>query len=323
MKHVLPLLAALVFPAAGSAEVVTATLDAEVSRVIVRDGPSFPATQLPVGHPLTLSLQYTTVMPEGAAGETLIGYAGHHWMIGEWLIADAGQLGVSVGFGTMSFGNDHPAWDAVRFTGDSTQVFGNYGPALLSGATVVLSDASRTALDSTHLVPLPSLEAFSNGEFALSFHDYFGDQAGATPRTLVLGRIGSLDRNPDVPELRCQGIGSAQPLRLVGRKPLLLRATLRDGQGGVLAGALPRAPILRVLQVDGAVAQRGMSFLELDGEDARFVLRGGQWQYSLRAESLPGPGSYLVYLTSPDQNAWRVAPQCLVEVVVEANAKGR
>jgi hypothetical protein len=87
-------------------------------------------------------------------------------------------------------------------------------------------------LSSTALVSLPELAAFSAGEFALSFHDYFGAGTEPIPRTIVLGRILSLDRNPDRPAYQCKGFGAPlqQPLRLVrgAQRGLPLRASLFD-----------------------------------------------------------------------------------------------
>jgi hypothetical protein len=59
-----------------------------------------------------------------------------------------------------------------------------------------------------------------------------------------------------------------------------------------------------------------MSFLELDGEDGSLVLRGGQWQYSLRGDVFPEAGSYLLWISSPDQNEYVIEPQCTLEVQV-------
>jgi hypothetical protein len=303
------------------AEIVTRSLQAEVRSVRTSNGPSGPESLLPPGHRFNLTVQYTTELPEGAPHGELLGHTGRYWMIGDWTIEDGAALGLAVGFGTIGFTNDHPSWDAVRFTADQTQTFGLFGPALLTGATVVLSDATRTALKSTDLASLPDLAAFSAGEFALSFHDYFGDVADPTPRTIVLGRIVSIDRYPDRPVYQCKGFGAPlqKPLRIVrgDSRFLPLRANLLDAQRRPVGARLLSRPILRVLQTDGRLAsQRGMSFLELDGEDGSLVLRGGQWQYSLRGDAFPEAGNYLVYVASPDQNEYVIDPQCVLEVQV-------
>jgi hypothetical protein len=308
-------------PVPCTAEIVSRSLQAEVRSVRTSNGPSGPESILTPGHRFNFTVQYTTELPEGAPHGELLGHTGHYWMIGDWLIEDGAELGLAVSFGTIGFTNDHPSWDAVRFSADQTQTFGQLGPALLTGATVVLSDASRTALGSTDLASLPDVEAFSAGEFALSFHDYFGEGTGPTPRTVVLGRIASIDRNPDRPVYQCQGFGAPmqKPLRLARgeQRGLPLRASLSDAAQRPVGARLKSRPILRVLQTDGQLArQRGMSFLELDDEDGSLVLRGGQWQYALRGNAFPEAGTYLVYVTSPDQNEYVIEPQCLLEVQV-------
>lgn len=308
-------------PVPCSAEIVTRSLQAEVRSIRTSNGPSGPESLLTAGHRFNFTVQYNTELPEGAPHGEVFGHTGSYWMIGDWTIEDGAALGLAVGFGTIGFTNDHPSWDAVRFSADQTQTFGLFGPALLTGATVVLSDATRTTLSSTDLAPLPDPTTFSAGEFALSFHDYFGDVAEPTPRTIVLGRIVSIDRNPGRALYQCKGFGAPmhQPLTLVrgGQRGLPLRANLLDEAGRPVGARLQSRPILRVLQTDGQLArQRGMSFLELDGEDGSLVLRGGQWQYALQGDAFPEAGSYLVYVTTPDQNEYVIEPQCTLEVQV-------
>ena len=291
--------------------------DGTVTRVITRDGPSEPEGRLPVGHRIAFWLDYLIVMPEGAGDEIVVGPTGYHWMIGGWAIADDAGLGVSVNFGTLSLTNDHPRWDAARYTGDPTQVFGRYGSALLSGASAVLTDLDRNALSSTHLAPMPPMSAFDSGEFALEFRDYFSDVIGPTPRTLVLGRIDVEGRPPAGKAFGCEGFGGVATL--AAHRPLMLRASLRDAAGVPLAidGDALR-PIVRVLQVDGQFSQGGMGFIELDGVEPAFARRGRQWQLQLPVRAFPNLGSYLVYLASPDSDVYVVAPDCLLELTVPA-----
>lgn len=308
-----------------AAEIVTRTLQAEVRSIRTSNGPSGPESLLAAGHRFNFTVQYNTELPEGAPHGEVLGHTGNYWMIGDWSIEDGAALGLAVSFATIGFTDNHPSWDAVRFSADQTQTFGQFGPALLTGATVVLSDATRSALGSTGLVSLPELSAFSAGEFALSFHDYFGEGTGPTPRTIVLGRIASIDRNPGRATYACRGFGAPlrKPLRVVrGEQRLLpLRATLLDAEQRPVGARLSSRPILRVLQTDGQLArQRGMSFLELDDEVGSLVLRGGQWQYALHGDLFPEAGNYLVYVGSPDQNEYVIEPQCMLEVQVVERA---
>ena len=315
MKPVSALLALALLIAASpcAAEFTGAVFDGTVTRVVTRDGPSEPEGRLPVGHRIAFFLQYRTVMPEGAGEEMVIGPTGYHWMIGEWSMADDAGLGVSVGFGTLSLTNDHPRWDAIHFTGDSTQVFGRYGSALLTGTSLVLTDPGRTALASTHLAPMPPLSAFASGEFAFAFADLFSDIAGPPwPRTLVLGRIDVDDRQPMGTAFTCEGFGGAAALS--GHRPLMLRASLRDAGGAPLSidGDAMR-PIVRVLKGWGE-----LRFIELDGVEPAFARHGRQWQLKLPSSAFPEPGTYFVYLTSPDSDRYVVAPDCLLELTVAA-----
>lgn len=308
-------------PVPGAAEIVTRSLQAEVRSVRTSNGPSEVESLLGPGHRFSLTVQYNTELPEGAPRGEVFGHTGSYWMLGDWSIEDGAALGLAVGFATIGFSNDHPSWDAVRFTADQTQTFGVFGPALLTGAAVVLSDSTRTALSSTDLVSLPDLAAFSAGEFALSFHDYFGAGTEPTPRSIVLGRILSIDRTPDRPVYQCRGFGAPlqRPLRIVRgvHRGLPLRASLIDEAQRPVGASLLSRPILRVLQTDGQLArQRGMSFLELDEEDASLVLRAGQWQYNLHGDAFPETGSYLLWISSPDQNEYLIEPQCILEVQV-------
>jgi len=311
-------LALLVASSPCAAELTGAVFDGTVTRVITRDGPSEPEGRLPVGHRIAFSLQYQTVMPEGAGEEILIGPTGYHWMIGGWMMADDAGLGVDIGHGTLSLTNDHPRWDAARFTGDPTQVFGRYGSALLTGASVLLTDPDRNALSSTHLGPMPPLSAFDSGEFALAFQDYFSDVAGPPwPRTLVLGRIDVDGRPPLGTAFTCEGFGGAATLS--AHRPLMLRASLRNTAGEPLAiddDAL--RPIVRVLQVDGVWPRGDLGFVELDGVEPAFARHGRQWQLQLPVRAFPNAGTYLVYLGSPDFDRYVVAPDCLLELTVAA-----
>jgi hypothetical protein len=313
-----PVLALAIAVSPCAAQTTGAVFDGTVTRVITRDGPSEPEGRLPVGHRIAFSLEYLTVMPEGAGQEIVIGPTGYHWMIGGWMMADDAGLGVSVNFGSLSLTNDHPRWDAARFTGDPTQVFGRYGSALLSGASAVLTDPDRSALTSTHLGPMPSLSAFDSGEFALEFRDYFSEAVGPTPRTLVLGRIDVAGRPPAGKAFSCEGFGGAATL--AAHRPLMLRASLNDAAGAPLAiddDAL--RPIVRVLQMDGVSSQGGMGFIELDGVEPAFARRGRQWQLQLPVQAFSKAGTYLVYLASPDSDRYVVAPDCLLELTVAAS----
>jgi hypothetical protein len=298
------------FPCA--AEWTGAVFDGTVTHVVTRDGPSETEGRLPVGHRIAFFLEYQTVLPEDAPQEIVIGPTGYHWMIGEWSMADDAGLGVSVGLGTLALTNDHPRWDAIRYTGDPTQVFGRYGDSMLMGASLVLTDPGRTALASTDLAPMPALSAFASGEFAFVFADIFAATTGPWPSTLVLGRIDVAGHPPTGTAFTCEGFGGAAALS--GRRPLMLRASLRDAGGApLLIDGDALRPIVRVLKVWG-----GLSFIELDGVEPAFIRHGPQWQLQLPASAFPDPGTYFVYLASPDTDRYVVAPDCLVELTVAA-----
>jgi hypothetical protein len=111
-------------PVPGAAEIVSRSLQAEVRSIRTSNGPSEVETLLPPGHRFSLNVQYNTEIPEGAPPGEVLGHTGSYWMIGDWLIEDGAALGLAVSFGTIGFSNDHPSWDAVRFTADQTQTFG-------------------------------------------------------------------------------------------------------------------------------------------------------------------------------------------------------
>ena len=73
-------------------------------------------------------------------------------------------------------------------------------------------------------------------------------------------------------------------------------------------------PIIRVLS-HGLDSFAYITSLAAD--DGTFSARGGRWNYTLQADALPGPGTYLVYMTTPDRHEYVFDQLCSVEVTVQ------
>ena len=107
----------------------------------------------------------------------------------------------------------------------------------------------------------------------------------------------------------------ARQLRLDGGQRLNLRATLVDAAGASVAEAdLSARPIVRVLQLGGPLRLRYV--MDLPAAEVDFQFDRGRWTYTLQGASLPGAGTYLVSMTSPDQNEYVIDAQCRVEITV-------
>lgn len=238
-------------------------------------------------------------------------YTTQYQLRGNWSIDPVhGSLnGVGAYIGVT---NDHPAWDALTFsTGPASDRIVN---AHLNAVSMVLADPSRSALASTALPTSVPPAAFSNGEIALHYGDLF--QPG---EALVLGRITGVETNPDRDTYRCRGferpMHRARQLRLDGRQRLNLRATLVDAAGApVVEADLTARPIVRVLQLGGPLRLRYV--MDLPAAEVDFQFDRGRWTYALHGASLPGAGTYLVSMTSPDQNEYVIDAQCRVEITV-------
>lgn len=219
-----------------------------------------------------------------------------------------------------SITNDHPGWDAVAFVADTVSSGGAHssGETVISGASLVLSDSSRTALASTALLPMPAFSAFSSGEVALRWFEMPDEEIGFQgSQSLALGRVTSIDEDPDRPAYRCEGFAPpAQRKVTLGNehRRLQLAATLIDSDRKALGPSnLVSRPILRVLNLGS------FDFVtSLAADEGAFHYRGGRWTHALQAEALPGPGTYLVYLTSPDSDEYVFDQLCTVEVTVTA-----
>jgi hypothetical protein len=247
-------------------------------------------------------------------------YTSLYTVPGFWDVLETGGGGFGRSTGAAngaSVTDDHPAWDALAFTAD-TETGGaqSSGETLISGAALVLSDPSRTALSSNALLPMPPFSAFASGDIAVSFLTMPDEeQSFEGSGALVLGRVISPDDDPSTPAYRCPGFAAPAHPRVTLRnehRRLQLNAALTRGDGQpVGTGELVSRPIIRVLSLTG------LSYVtSLAADDGRFSARGGRWTYTLQGDALPGPGRYLVYMSTPDSDEYVFDQLCTVEVTV-------
>lgn len=307
MKWILA--AALALPAGAHAGIASFAFEAEVREVVVTDGPTSAGGFLKPGQRLEFTIRYETDTPGTVDGDTAT-----YWLRGEWAMDFGGGQQGSAGFGTITVTDDNPAWDAITFSADPTNVFGGVGVSVLQGATMVLTDSRQTAFSSLALVPVPPFDAFTSGEFELLFIDLFSETMGSTR---VRGRIVSIDGTPRA-VYRCEGFNApfdrAITLASGSQRVFPLQARLRDVSDAPVGpvGLLSR-PVLRVLrEVEGGEIEvtGTIGYVGLGADDAGFVYRDGAWRLNLRGMALPEPGRYAVSMTTPDQDEYVIEPRC-------------
>jgi hypothetical protein len=264
-----------------------------------------------------MRVRIPSVEPAEESETTYSLYTAHYALRGDWgfIYAPDGSPTTFGGPGAiLSVTNDHPAWDALTWSAhgaDGRIGLGTY----MQDASVAFADPRRTALSSTALPGALPFSAFRNGDIAMRYAYLYGPA-----RSVVLGRVTSTQANPGARHLRCQGfeppMDRAREFRLNGGRRITLKSGLVDESGSpVTASGLVSPPIVRVLQLDGEGGFRCV--IDLAAAEVEFEFKAGHWAYSMASLSLPGAGTYLLSMTSPDQDEYVIDTPCHVEITAQ------
>lgn len=319
------LLACGLASASANAEEITYEFEARVVSVFSLGGTTDAQAQFNSGDTMTLLLTYETDTPpnfvnpfdaiyEGALVEAAIEYSN-----GFAFIAHDGYLKVTDGY---------PSWDSISWEARDQGIVDQIdaptvGDAKLVDAASSLVDTTKTALTSKALIPLPPFSAFTGSYLNLVFLPADGSGGRAT---YVNGRITSLDRVITRPTYSCSGFRSPMDDHPVTirkfNRALPLKASLAAADGSAVVGASVVArPVVSVTYtavggIEAVDVTSETAYVGLGEAGAAFVFEDGEWRYNLKGQQISAPGTYMVTMTSPDQNEYVIDPACVTSIVV-------